>query len=254
MTTLWRKALFLLLLLIIWETAYRTMHWGWRFPSALQTMRTFYDGMADGQLLTATLGSLRRILVAFALSCVIGIMLGVLFARSRLLDETFGFVVVALQTVPSIAWLPFAIIWFGLNDFAVVFITTIGATWTMTIASRSGIKNIPPIYLKSAQMFGTGRGFRLFYQVMVPAAIPQLITGMRMAWAFAWRALVSGELIARGVGLGQLLEEGRSLGDTSLMLCIVLVIAILGTISDHLVFKRIEDRILLQYGLNTAKT
>ncbi|MDG0811297.1 ABC transporter permease [Cohnella rhizosphaerae] len=209
--------------------------------------------MVDGQLLKATLGSLRRILVAFALSCAIGVTLGVLFARSRLLDETFGFVVVALQTVPSIAWLPFAIIWFGLNDFAVVFITTIGATWTMAIASRSGIKNIPPIYVKSAQMFGTGRGLRLFYQVMVPAAIPQLITGMRMAWAFAWRALVSGELIARGVGLGQLLEEGRSLGDTSLMLCIVLVIAILGTISDHLVFKRIEDRVLTLYGLQTAK-
>ncbi|MGO4370525.1 ABC transporter permease [Paenibacillus sp. MCAF20] len=188
MTTLWRKALFLILLLVIWETAYRTMHWGWRFPSALQTMQTFYDGIADGQLLEATLSSLRRILIAFVLSCVIGMTLGVLFARSRLLDETFGFVV------------------------------------------------------------------RLFYQVMIPAAIPQLITGMRMAWAFAWRALVSGELIARGIGLGQLLEEGRSLGDTSLMLCIVLVIAILGTISDHLVFKRIEDRIWTQYGLNAAKT
>ncbi len=215
-------------------------------------MQTFYDGIADGRLLDATFGSLRRILIAFALSCVIGTTLGVLLARVRLLDETIGFAVVALQTVPSIAWLPFAIIWFGPNDFAVVFITTIGATWTMTIASRSGIKNIPPIYLKSAQMFGTGRGFRLFRQIMIPAAIPQLITGMRMAWAFAWRALVSGELIARGIGLGQLLEEGRSLGDTSIMLCIVLVIAILGTISDHLVFKRMEDRIWKQYGLNAA--
>lgn len=230
------------------------MNWGWRFPSALQTLQTLYDGIVNGQLIDATLGSLRRIMIAFALSCIIGTTLGVLFARNRLLDETFGFVVVALQTVPSIAWLPFAIIWFGLNDFAVVFITTIGATWTMTIASRSGIKNIPSIYLKSAQMFGTGRGFKLFYQVMVPAAIPQLITGMRMAWAFAWRALVSGELIARGIGLGQMLEEGRNIGDTALMLSIVLVIAVLGTISDHLVFKRIEERIWMQYGLQTSKS
>ncbi len=230
------------------------MDWGWRFPSALQTVRAFYDGIANGQLLEATFSSLRRILIAFAVSCAIGTTLGVLFARHRTLDETIGFAVVALQTVPSIAWLPFAIIWFGLNDFAVIFITTIGATWTMTIACRSGIKNIPPIYLKSAQMFGTRRGPSTFFQVMLPAAIPQLITGMRMAWAFAWRALVSGELIARGIGLGQMLEEGRSLGDTSLMLCIVLVIAILGTISDHLVFKRIEDRVWMQYGLKAAKT
>lgn len=228
--------------------------WGWRFPSALQTLQTFYDGIVDGKLTDAILSSLRRILIAFVLSCLFGITLGVVFARNRLLDETFGFTVVALQTVPSIAWLPFAIIWFGLNDFAVVFITTIGATWTMTIASRSGIRNIPAIYLKAAQMFGTGRGFKLFYQVMVPAAIPHLITGMRMAWAFAWRALVSGELIARGIGLGQVLEEGRNLGDTSIMLCIVLIIAVIGTLSDHLVFKRIEDRILIRYGLQAAKS
>jgi NitT/TauT family transport system permease protein len=208
----------------------------------------------NGQLISATYSSLVRILSAFALSCVIGTSLGVLFARNRFLDETFGFVVVALQTVPSIAWLPFAIIWFGLNDFAVVFITTIGATWTMTIASKSGIRNIPAIYLKAAQMLGTGHGFKLFYQVMVPAAVPHLITGMRMAWAFAWRALVSGELIARGIGLGQMLEEGRNIGDTSIMLSVVLVIAVLGTISDHLVFKRVEDRVLLKYGLLTAKS
>lgn len=250
---LW-KGLFLILLLLIWEAAYRVFGWGWRFPSALQTFQTFWDGIVGGQLIDAIAGSLRRILIAFALSCVIGISLGALFAGNRFLDETFGFLVVALQTVPSIAWLPFAIIWFGLNDFAVVFITTLGATWTMTIASRTGIRNIPVIYLKAAQMFGVGHGIKLFHQVMVPAAVPHLITGMRMAWAFAWRALVSGELIARGIGLGQMLEEGRNIGDTSIMLCIVLVIAILGTVSDHLVFKRIENRILLKHGLITAKT
>lgn len=227
--------------------------WGWRFPSALQTFDTFYDGIVHGKLVYATLGSLRRILIAFAISCVVGVTLGVLLARNRLLDETFGFIVVALQTVPSIAWLPFAIIWFGLNDFAVVFITTIGATWTMTTASRTGIKNIQPIYLKAAQMFGTGGGYKLFSQVMVPAAVPYLITGMRMAWAFAWRALVSGELIARGIGLGQMLEEGRNIGDTSIMLCVVIIIAVLGTISDHLVFKRMEDRVLTKYGLASGK-
>jgi NitT/TauT family transport system permease protein len=227
--------------------------WGWKFPSAFQTFQTFYDGIVHGKLLLAVFSSLRRILIAFALSIIIGTSLGVLLARNRFLDETFGFLIVALQTVPSIAWLPFAIIWFGLNDFSVVFITTIGATWTMTIASRTGIKNIPTLYLKAAQMFGAGAGFKLFIQVMVPASVPYLITGMRMAWAFAWRALVSGELIARGLGLGQMLEEGRNLGDTSTMLCIVLIIAVLGTISDHLVFKRIEDRILMRYGLNANR-
>lgn len=100
---------------------------------------------------------------------------------------------------------------------------------------------------------GTGNGIRMFLQVMVPAAFPHLITGVRVAWAFAWRALVAGELIAKGVGLGQLLQDGRNLGDTALMLCIVIIIAVLGTLSDHFFFKKLEDKILIRYGLESAK-
>jgi NitT/TauT family transport system permease protein len=112
------------------------------------------------------------LLISFAISIALGTTLGFLFARYRFLDQTFGFLVVALQTVPSIAWLPFAIIWFGLNDTAVIFITTIGATWTMSMASRTGIMNISPIHLRAARMMGAGNGFRMFYQVMVPPRFP----------------------------------------------------------------------------------
>lgn len=202
-----------------------------------------------GQLLEATLQSIRRLLIAFVIAIVIGTVLGFLFARYRLLDDTIGFLVVALQTIPSIAWLPFAIIWFGMNDFSVIFITTLGATWTMAMSSRTGIKNIPPLYIKAAQTMGTGNGMRMFYQIMIPAAFPHMMTGVRVAWAFAWRALVAGELIAKGVGLGQLLQDGRNLADTALMLSIVIIIAALGTLSDHFCFKRLEDKLLLRYGL-----
>lgn len=238
-----------MILLVAWETGYNVFDWGWKFPSVTQTVEAFRDGFAHGQLWDAMLGSMRRLLVSFAISVSSGIVLGFLFARSRLLDDTFGFLVVALQTVPSIAWLPFAIIWFGLNDTSVIFITTLGAAWTMALASRTGIMNIPPIYLRAAQVMGTGNGLRLFSQVMVPAALPHLITGLRVAWAFAWRALVAGELIAKGAGLGQLLQDGRNLGDTALMLSIVIIIAVLGTLSDHFCFKRLEDVILVRYGL-----
>jgi len=206
-----------------------------------------------GQLLEATLYSLGRLLVAFVISISIGTLLGFLFARSKVLDDTIGFLVVALQTVPSIAWLPFAIIWFGFNDTSVIFITALGATWTMAIASRTGIKNIPPIYVRAAQMLGTGNGWRMFVQVLVPGAFPHLMTGVRVAWAFAWRALVAGELIAKGAGLGQLLQDGKGLGDTALMLCIVIIIAVLGTISDHFFFKKMEDKLLIRYGLAGAQ-
>lgn len=238
-----------MVLLIAWEAGYRIFNWGWKFPSVLQTFDAFYDGVKQGVLIEATLGSIRRLLLSFVISITVGTALGFLFARYRLLDDTIGFVVVALQTVPSIAWLPFAIIWFGLNDVAVIFITTLGATWTMAMSSRTGIKNIPPIYLRAAQTMGTGNGFRMFFQVMVPAAFPHMMTGLRVAWAFAWRALVAGELIAKGAGLGQLLQDGRNLGDTATMLCIVIIIAVLGTLSDNYFFKRMEDKLLVRYGL-----
>jgi NitT/TauT family transport system permease protein len=249
MSTALRRTLFLIILLIAWEAGYRIFDWGWKFPSVLQTFQAFYDGFVDGQLLKATLESVRRLLTAFVISIALGTTLGFLFARYRFLDDTLGFLVVALQTIPSIAWLPFAIIWFGMSDTSVVFITALGAMWTMAMSSRTGIRNIPPIYLRAAQTMGTGNGLRMFVQIMVPAAFPHLITGVRVAWAFAWRALVAGELIAKGVGLGQLLQEGRNLADTAMMLCVVIIISVLGTISDHFCFKRLEDIILVRYGL-----
>lgn len=233
--------------MIIWEVGFRVFHWGWKFPSPLQTFQAFYDGLTQGQLLQAVAASLRRLLVSFVISVGLGTILGYLFARYRYIDETFGFLVVALQTVPSIAWLPFAIIWFGLNDTSVVFITAIGATWTMSLATRTGVLNISQIYLRAAQMLGTGSGYRLFFQVQLPAAFPHWITGIRVAWAFAWRALVAGELIAKGVGLGQMLQDGRGLGDTASILCVVIIIAVIGTLSDHFCFKKLEDNIVLRF-------
>ena len=245
--------MFLILLIVIWELGYRVFDWGWKFPSPLQTLQAFYDGFTDGHLFGAIIASLRRLLISFIISIVIGTTLGFLFARYRFFDETFGFLVVALQTVPSIAWLPFAIIWFGLSDTSVIFITTIGATWTMSMASRTGIMQISTIHLRAAQMMGTGNGFRLFSQVMLPAAFPHLITGVRVAWAFAWRALTAGELIAKGAGLGQTLQDSRDIGDTATILCVVIIIAVIGTISDHFCFKRLEDQIMVRFGLHAAK-
>ncbi len=245
--------MFLILLIVIWELGYRVFDWGWKFPSPLQTLQAFYDGFTDGHLFGAITASLRRLLISFIISIVIGTTLGFLFARYRFFDGALGFLVVALQTVPSIAWLPFAIIWFGLSDTSVIFITTIGATWTMSMASRTGIMQISTIHLRAAQMMGTGSGFRLFSQVMLPAAFPHLITGVRVAWAFAWRALTAGELIAKGAGLGQTLQDSRDIGDTATILCVVIIIAVIGTISDHFCFKRLEDQIMVRFGLHAAK-
>ena len=209
--------------------------------------------MTTGKLVGAIGASLYRIALSFLLAVILGTALGFVLARFRWIDDTFGFLVVALQTVPSIAWLPFAIIWFGLNDVAVVFITTIGATWTMTLAARTGVLNLPPLYSRAGRMLGTGAGLGLFVQVVLPGSFPHLMTGLRVAWAFAWRALTAGELLGRGLGLGQTLQDSRDIGDTAMILCVVLVIAVIGTVMDHVLFQSLENRILVRYGLTNNK-
>ena len=197
MNTALRRMLFLILLIVIWELGYRIFDWGWKFPSPMQTLQAFYDGFADGHLFGSIVASLRRLLISFVISIVIGTVLGFLFARYRFFDETFGFLVVALQTVPSIAWLPFAIIWFGLNDTSVIFITTIGATWTMSMASRTGIMQISNDSSPSGANDGDGQRVSDVFQVMLPAAFPHLNNRGSRGLGFCVAGLTAGELIGQ---------------------------------------------------------
>jgi len=164
-------------------------------------------------------------------------------------EDTLGFVVTALQSILSVVWFPLAIIWFGLNDFAILFIVTIGATWTMTVSATSGFKNVPTLYQRVAKTFGS-KGFHFVRTVILPASIPQLLSGLRIAWAFSWRALMAGELLGAGGGLGQLLETGRSLGQMDLVISVMIIIAVIGTIMDNVVFTRLERNVQTKWGIN----
>src|SRR5699024_4732093 len=124
--------------------------------------------------------SLSRILIGFSIAILVGVLLGYLIWRYKLIEDTLGFIVTALQSIPSIVWFPLAIIWFGLNDFAILFIVTIGATWTMTISATSGFKNVPKLYQRVAKSLGSS-GFHFIKTVIIPASIPQLLPGLRIA-------------------------------------------------------------------------
>src|SRR5699024_10165092 len=176
---------------------------------------------------------------------------GYLIWRYKFVEDTLGFVVTALQSIPSIVWFPLAIIWFGLNDFAILFIVTIGATWTMTISASSGFKNVPTLYQRVAKTLGSS-GFHFIRTVIVTASIPQLLSGLRIAWAFSWRALMAGELLGAGGGLGQFLENGRALGQMDLVISVMIIIAVIGTIMDHVVFVRLERSVQTKWGLKQA--
>jgi NitT/TauT family transport system permease protein len=218
------------------------------FPSLTQVLDTLVNGLISGQITTAIGKSLGRILLGFSIAIVVGLILGYFIWRYKMVEDTLGFVVTALQSIPSIVWFPLAIIWFGLNDMAILFIVTIGATWTMTVNATSGFKNVPPLYQRVAKVYGSG-GFHFIRTVILPASVPQLISGLRIAWAFSWRALMAGELLGGGGGLGQLLEMGRSLGQMDLVISVMIIIAIIGTIVDNVVFSRLERSVEVKWGL-----
>lgn len=219
------------------------------FPSPLGVVRTMLRGVQNGTLLIGTLASMERILLAFGISAVAGIGLGLALGRVKLLDQTVGSLVLGLQALPSICWLPLALLWFGLSEQAILFVVIMGALLSITLATQAGVKNTPPIYLRAATTLGT-TGWRLYASVILPSALPAIITGMKLGWSFAWRSLMAAELLYVSQGLGQLLTLGRDLNDMSQVISVMLVIIAIGLVIDRLVFSPIESRVRERWGLS----
>lgn len=235
--------------MVIWEVTSRLSDLpDFMFPSFLQVMSTLISGLLSGQILIAIGASLSRLLIGFTIASILGLVLGYLIWRYKIVEDTLGFLVTALQSIPSIVWFPLAIIWFGLNDFAILFIVTIGATWTMIVNATSGFKNVPVLYQRVAKSLGSS-GFHFLRTVILPASVPQLISGLRIAWAFSWRALMAGELLGASVGLGQLLEAGRALGQMDLVISVMIIIGVIGTIMDNVLFLRLERSVERKWGI-----
>ncbi|OEF98250.1 ABC transporter permease [Desulfuribacillus alkaliarsenatis] len=240
---------FMVILILIWEGLFRLELWEpYMFPSPWMVTETLYRNIASGALISATIASMKRLLIGYTLGVVIGVFIGFLIARYKLVEETLGSLVLALQTIPSIVWLPLALLWFGFGEPAIIFVVTLGGVWTMVMNTSSGIKNVPRIYIKAGQTMGLSDASMLT-KVMIPAAVPQIITGMRLSWAFAWRALMAGELIGAGDGLGYILMWGRDTANMSLVISIMIIIALIGMITDSLIFSKYENKVLRRYGL-----
>lgn len=221
------------------------------FPGPLAVGQTLLRLAQEGILLDSTSVSLRRLLTGYGISLAIGVPLGVLLARWRPAAETIGSLVVGAQALPSICWLPFALLWFGLSDAAILFVVVMGAFVSITVAVQDGVKNLPPGYVQAARTMGT-RGWRLTWRVLLPAALPSVVTASKLGWAYAWRALMAGELLFVSLGLGHLLMMGRELSDMSQVLAVMGVVVAIGLVTDLLVFGLIERRIRERWGLDRA--
>jgi len=239
-------------LVLAWEAASRLGLWRpWVFPSPLAIAKSFASGVADWTIPLGILTSMRRLLVGYLLSLVGGVALGLALARSRTLRESIGTVVTGLQALPSICWLPMALLWFGLSETAILFVVIAGSLLAITVATEAGVRNVPPLYMRAARTMGA-RGSTLYLRVMLPAALPAILSGMRLGWTFAWRSLMAGELLFVSGGLGQLLATGRELGDMSRVMAVMVAIVTLGLVTEVLFFQRLEARVRDVWGTDRS--
>ena len=244
-----KRLAFFVALALVWALIAQRHIWNpTLFPSPWHVGRTLLDLFHRGALITATAISLRRVLLGYAISLVIGIPLGILLARQKTLEITLGSLVSGFQSLPSICWLPLALLWFGLNDKAILFVVVAGSLVSITVAVQDGVKNLSPTYVKAAQTMGTP-GWRIYTDVLLPASLPAILTGAKLGWGYAWRALMSGELLFVSLGLGEMLMQGRELADMSQVISVMIVIMALGLLTDRVIFGSLERHVRRRWGL-----
>jgi len=254
MKKLFDRILFYIILIIAWELIYKLSveYFGfWKaysFPSPIDVAKTLLNLIVDNTLEIAILASLKRVSVGYLISIFIGLLLGIIIVKFKYIDENLKPLILGLQTLPSVCWLPFAILWYGLNESSIIFVIVIGSTFSIAIAVESSIKNINPIYVKAAKTLGA-KGNKVYLDVILPASLPGILSGLKQGWSFAWRALMAGEMLSATTGLGQVLMMGRDLSDISQVVAIMLVIIILGLIVEKLIFGKIEENIRNKWGL-----
>jgi NitT/TauT family transport system permease protein len=246
---------FFILLLLLWEWAVRAKIWSpVLLPAPEQVASYLKSSIKDGTLAKATLITMRRLLTGYFIGLVGGLPLGLLTARWNLFRDTIGTMALGLQTLPSVCWVPLALLWFGQTEAAMLFVVVMGTLWSVIIATETGVRNVPPIYRRAALTMGS-KHLHMWLKVILPASLPFIVSGMKQGWAFAWRSLMAAEIfvtILTGFGLGQLLHYGRELSAMDQVIAIMLVIVIIGLLADKIFFSPIERFLHRRWGTSQA--
>jgi sulfonate transport system permease protein len=243
--------IFFAILLLLWQWVFEAKIWSpVLVPSPLRVWNYLKGAIADGTLEQATLITMRRLLIGYLVGIIGGIPLGLLTARWTLFRDTLGTTALGLQTLPSICWVPLALLWFGQTEAAMLFVVVMGTLWSVIIATETGVRNVPPIYRRAALTMGSKR-LHIWFKVILPAALPFIVSGMKQGWAFAWRSLMAAEIfvtILTGFGLGQLLHFGREQQAMEQVIGIMVVIVVIGLLADKIFFSPIERFLHHRWG------
>ncbi len=253
----WPPVVTVAILLLVWELSYRAeIKPTYALPSPADVGGTLLDQLQDGRLLSAMGTSLSRGGFGFLMAVAIGTPLGLVIARVRPVRLGLGPIISGLQSLPSVAWVPAAIIFFGIGDAAIYAVVLLGAVPSVANGMVSGIDQVPPLYSRVGHILGA-RGLSAARHVLLPAALPGYIAGLRQGWAFSWRSLMAAELIVSspelGEGLGQLLDQGRFLSDMTLVFAGIIGIFVVGIAVELLFFAPVERRVLRRRGLTGVR-
>jgi NitT/TauT family transport system permease protein len=251
----WPKLAAVVMALVLWQVVVWS---GWKpehsLPGPGAVFETLRERLADGTIPRATWITMQRALYGFALALGIGVFVGALVSRVRVVRVAFGSFITGLQTMPSIAWFPLAILWFGLSEQAIFFVVVLGAAPSIANGLISGVDHIPPLWLRAGRMLGA-RGLSMFRYIVLPASLPSFVAGLKQGWAFAWRSLMAGELlvvIANRPSLGFQLQFARELNNARLLFATMIAILTIGIVIDSVVFGRLERSIRRRRGLLEA--
>jgi len=249
------SALFFAALVFAWHVivTYKVSHREWSPVLAVQPREVgiyLWSAIKDGTLWQATLVTMRRLIIGYIIGIAAGLPLGLLTARWKFCEDTIGVLALGLQTLPSVCWVPLALLWFGQSEGAMLFVVIMGSLWSMVIATDNGVRNVPPIYARAARTMGSKR-LHTWVKVILPASLPFIVSGMKQGWAFAWRSLMAAEIyvtILSGFGLGQLLNNGRELSAYDQVIGIMIVIVVIGLLADKILFSPWERFLHRRWG------
>ncbi|MCZ4610497.1 ABC transporter permease [Streptomyces sp. Lzd4kr] len=223
-----------------------------KLPAPSDVWGELRESWLEGTLHEYIWTSVSRGLLGFLLALAIGTPLGLVVARVRFVRAAIGPILSGLQSLPSVAWVPPAVIWLGLNDRMMFAVILLGAVPSIAGGLVSGVDQVPPLFLRAGRTLGA-TGLKGTWHIVMPAALPGYLAGLKQGWAFSWRSLMAAEIIASspdlGVGLGQLLENGRNTSSMSMVFFAILLILIVGIAIDLLIFGPLERWVLRSRGL-----
>jgi NitT/TauT family transport system permease protein len=246
----WRGAAGLLLLLLLWELFARSGLFTQALTPPLSRIgRVAWRILLDGSLLTNSAYTLGRVLAGLMLACLVGIPVGILMGRFRTMERFFLPLVSVLMPIPSLAWVPLFILWFGIGEVTTLLVVGYAATFPVIYNTWTGVRAVNPLWVRAALSMGAGQR-QLFRSVVLPGASPYVFTGIRLAFGRGWIAVIGGEMLANpAAGLGRAIFDAREFLDSEVMLASLIAIGLIGIAFERGLFQTIEHRTVARWGM-----